>query len=106
MDKRTAEDRHEVWPHQVEPATKNSREWRRILGTMVVLILVGATGWWTYQRLALRSASRPAPARPPSSVVAAPVATGDITISLNGLGTVTSLSTVTIRTQISGYLSR
>src|SRR5262249_36013040 len=44
--------------------------------------------------------------RPPSSVVAAPVAAGDITISLNGLGTVTSLSTVTIRTQISGYLSR
>jgi multidrug efflux system membrane fusion protein len=107
MDKRTTEDRQGVWPQQVEPAPKSSRGWRRILGTVIVLILVGATGWWTYERLAPRvPTSRPAPARPASSVVAATVATGDITITLNGLGTVTSLSTVTIRTQISGYLSR
>lgn len=38
------------------------------------------------------------------SVVAETVGKGDIGINLNALGTVTSLATVTIRSQISGYL--
>jgi multidrug efflux system membrane fusion protein len=38
------------------------------------------------------------------SIVPETVGKGDIGISLNALGTVTSLATVTIRTQISGYL--
>src|SRR5579883_3039214 len=37
-------------------------------------------------------------------VVVAPAVTGDIDITLNALGTVTSLATVTIKSQISGYL--
>jgi multidrug efflux system membrane fusion protein len=37
-------------------------------------------------------------------VVVAPAAVGDIDITLNALGTVTSLATVTIKSQISGYL--
>jgi multidrug efflux system membrane fusion protein len=40
------------------------------------------------------------------SVVAETVGKGDIAINLNALGTVTSLATVTIRTQISGYLMK
>jgi multidrug efflux system membrane fusion protein len=39
-------------------------------------------------------------------VVAGAADKGDINITLNGLGTVTSLATVTIRSQISGYLTR
>jgi multidrug efflux system membrane fusion protein len=39
-------------------------------------------------------------------VVAAAAQQGDIAISLNALGTVTPLATVTIKTQISGYLMR
>ena len=38
------------------------------------------------------------------SIGSATVGKGDIGINLNALGTVTSLATVTIRTQISGYL--
>ena len=38
------------------------------------------------------------------SIVPETVGKGDIGINLNALGTVTSLATVTIRTQISGYL--
>ena len=34
------------------------------------------------------------------------VGKGDIGINLNALGTVTSLATVTVRTQISGYLKK
>ena len=40
----------------------------------------------------------------PMSIVPETVGKGDIGINLNALGTVTSLATVTIRTQISGYL--
>ena len=39
-------------------------------------------------------------------VVAASAAVGDIDITLNALGTVTSLATVTIKSQISGYLDQ
>ena len=38
------------------------------------------------------------------SIVPETVSKGDIAVNLNALGTVTSLATVTIRTQISGYL--
>ena len=40
----------------------------------------------------------------PMSIVPETVGKGDIGINLNALGTVTSLATVTVRTQISGYL--
>jgi len=40
------------------------------------------------------------------SIVPETVSKGDIGINLNALGTVTSLGTVTIRSQISGYLTR
>jgi multidrug efflux system membrane fusion protein len=40
------------------------------------------------------------------SIVPEAVVKGDVDITLNALGTVTSLATVTVRTQISGYLVR
>ena len=65
-----------------------------------------APRYWYYTRPA------PQPQPPPgrgdfvatTPVVAPTAATGDIDITLNALGTVTSLATVTIRSQISGYL--
>ena len=42
----------------------------------------------------------------PMSIVPETVGKGDIGINLNALGTVTSLATVTIRSQISGYLMK
>jgi multidrug efflux system membrane fusion protein len=88
-------------PHKTA-APKKGR-WR--LG--LVLILIAAAGaWWFYGRA-------PAPQQPQGRgnqfanampVVAAPVVIGDIDITLNALGTVTSLATVTVKSQISGYL--
>ena len=40
------------------------------------------------------------------SIVPETIGKGDIGVNLNGLGTVTSLGTVTIKSQISGYLTR
>jgi multidrug efflux system membrane fusion protein len=71
---------------------------------LALLILVGVV-WWT------RQASKPQPAAggragAAMSIVPEMVGKGDIGINLNGLGTVTSLATVTVRTQISGYLMK
>ena len=41
----------------------------------------------------------------PQAVGIAPITTGDIPVILQGLGTVTPLATVTVRSQISGYLT-
>jgi membrane fusion protein, multidrug efflux system len=83
------------------------RRKRRPFLVLLLLAVVAGAGYWYY--------TRPAPQQPQQApgraqfaattpVVAATVATGDIDITLNALGTVTSLATVTIRSNISGYL--
>jgi multidrug efflux system membrane fusion protein len=42
----------------------------------------------------------------PTSVVAAPASVGDVSVYLNGLGTVTALRTVTVRSRVDGELIR
>src|SRR6266446_4566728 len=78
----------------------------RRLGLLLLVMGAATTGWWVYSR-------QPAPPPPRQNaftstmpVVAAAAVTGDIDITLNGLGTVTSLATVSIKSQISGQLVR
>jgi multidrug efflux system membrane fusion protein len=79
---------------------------RRALWLSLALLLAVGVAWWIH--------TRPGPApRPgrfaldgPMPVVAAPAEKGDVDITLNGLGTVTPLATVTVRTQINGQLER
>jgi membrane fusion protein, multidrug efflux system len=91
------------------PAPQRPKTGRR-LGLLILLAGAAAAAWWFYGRP--QQAQAPAPQQRggrfanagPMPVVVAPAATGDIDITLNALGTVTSLATVTIRSQISGYL--
>jgi membrane fusion protein, multidrug efflux system len=74
--------------------------------------MAGGVAWWhghrqeTAQAPAEKGAGRGGRSAggAPMSIVPETVGKGDIGISLNALGTVTSLATVTIRSQISGYL--
>jgi multidrug efflux system membrane fusion protein len=79
-----------------------------MLPSLVIVLIVAGVVWWTRQGTApqqgVAGAGRGAGA--PMSIVPETVAKGDIGINLNALGTVTSLATVTVRTQISGYLIR
>jgi membrane fusion protein, multidrug efflux system len=79
-----------------------------LLPSIVVLLMVAGVVWWTRQGTAPQQGGggggRGGGA--PMSIVPETVSKGDIGINLNALGTVTSLATVTIRTQISGYLIR
>jgi multidrug efflux system membrane fusion protein len=67
------------------------------------LLVVAGVVWWSRQASAPQPGGR---SSGPMSIVPEVVGKGDIGINLNALGTVTSLATVTIRTQISGYLMK
>ncbi len=74
---------------------------RRAIWIAIIVLALGALAW-----LVLRpheAAKRPAN-NAPVPVVSATLAKGDIDVLLDGLGTVTSLATVTVRTQINGQL--
>jgi multidrug efflux system membrane fusion protein len=82
---------------------------RRGFGLILLLLIAGAgAGWWFYSHP--QAGPQPAARRGNGGgqvpVVAVPAVAGDVDIALNALGTVTSLATVTIRTQISGQLIR
>ena len=70
---------------------------------VVVLLLAGAVAGWYLWGKHGKSGSGKA-AAPPQPVGAATIDKGDIRIILNELGTVTSLDTVTVLSQISGQL--
>jgi multidrug efflux system membrane fusion protein len=82
---------------------RSRRRWGLIV--IVLALVVAGIIWKT------REGSAPEPAgrgrnNAPMSIVPEAVGKGDIGINLNALGTVTSLATVTVRTQISGYLMK
>ena len=84
-------------------AKSRSRRWL-VLTTILALLVVAGVVWWSRQANAPRSGGGRSSV--PMSIVPEVVGKGDIGINLNALGTVTSLATVTIRTQISGYLMK
>jgi multidrug efflux system membrane fusion protein len=73
--------------------------------SLLVLLGLAAIVWWTRQGSVPQQPGGGRNAAP-MSIVPEVVGKGDIGINLNALGTVTSLATVTVRTQISGYLMR
>jgi multidrug efflux system membrane fusion protein len=94
-------------PDFMRPPTKPRSGGRTVVASLIVLLLVAGIVWWT------RHQATPEPqgggrggrlGGAPMSIVPETIGKGDIGINLNALGTVTSLATVTVRTQISGYL--
>jgi multidrug efflux system membrane fusion protein len=82
---------------QPRPRRRFSLKW-----IFALLILAGIV-WWARQGSAPQQAGG-ARTAPPMSIVPETVGKGSIGVNLNALGTVTSFATVTVRTQISGYL--
>jgi membrane fusion protein, multidrug efflux system len=111
MDDRTVTERHEKLPLVLpddEPVndTKIEQPRGRRLWPAIGLIILGAIGIWyyaQYDRIAAPSRSSGGSTIP---VAATTITKGDIDITLDALGTVTSLATVTVVSQISGLLMR
>jgi len=87
-----------------QTATPRSRRRLVLTSILALLVLVGVV-WWSRQGSAPQQANSGRNAAP-MSIVPEVVGKGDIGITLNALGTVSSLATVTIRSQISGQLVR
>ncbi|HEY1259854.1 MAG TPA: MdtA/MuxA family multidrug efflux RND transporter periplasmic adaptor subunit [Stellaceae bacterium] len=81
------------------------RSWLRRLIWLLVLaaIVVGAVWYLPHLKKAPAPTGR-VTSTGPVPVGTAAVATGDMPVTLSGLGTVTPLATVTVKTQINGYL--
>ncbi|WP_024506608.1 MdtA/MuxA family multidrug efflux RND transporter periplasmic adaptor subunit [Bradyrhizobium sp. ARR65] len=94
-------------PTEASPPKPRSR-WRFSLTVIIVLLVVAGIVWWTRHGTAPEPQGRAGFGRnaPPMSVADEVIGKGDIKLTLNALGTVTSLATVTIRSQISGYLMK
>ncbi|MDO8595801.1 MAG: MdtA/MuxA family multidrug efflux RND transporter periplasmic adaptor subunit [Sulfuricaulis sp.] len=83
--------------------------WVRRLTVIVILALLGGGGYLLWQRpAATPQASKRGgdPAGRVMPVVAVPAKTASINVYLNGLGTVTPLKTVTVRSRVDGQLMR
>src|SRR6201991_3776304 len=95
-------------PTYQRPPTKPRSGGRTVLAAILVLLVVAGIVWWTRQQPAPQQAAggRRSGGGAPMSIVPETVGKGDIGVNLNALGTVTSLATVTVRTQISGYLTK
>ncbi|MCJ2132263.1 MdtA/MuxA family multidrug efflux RND transporter periplasmic adaptor subunit [Methylobacterium sp. E-045] len=110
------ETAREIGPETPAPTRRRSRA-----GTWLILILLlvgaGAAGYRFYlaPKTATETSADGTPARGkgargrpggdmPQAVGVATVSSGEIPVVLSGLGTVTPLATVTIQSQISGYL--
>src|ERR1700760_2144784 len=99
MDDRTKTERPEVWPGPITrpgekaPPSAPPRKRSRLRGVLVALIglaLIAGVAWWIYQRpqATTQRASRSGQTPP---VATATVQSGDINVTVNALGTVTSL---------------
>jgi multidrug efflux system membrane fusion protein len=85
------------------PVTPRRHKRLRAGWIIIGMVIVAALVWIA---LARHASQKPRPPPAPVAVVAATVQTGDIDVSLKALGTVTSLATVTVMTQINGQLQR
>ncbi len=80
---------------------RNGKPRRRILWiVLAALVVLAALAWIVY----VPGKSKKRPPNPPMPVVAVAVAKGDIDITLDQLGAVTPLDTVTVLSQVSGQI--
>ncbi len=88
-----------------EPAVPAKQSWWL---TLLILAALGVGGYFAYPHVKpYLSLERPEPPKPPVRiipVVTAPVRQKDVDLYLNGLGTVTSFKTVTVRSRVDGEL--
>jgi multidrug efflux system membrane fusion protein len=93
-------------PSPIKPAGRAAPRRRLAWLVWAALVAAGLLAWhyWPSGAPAPAEQSPNASAGPPQTVRDAPATTGDMPITIDALGAVTPLATVTVKTQISGHL--
>jgi multidrug efflux system membrane fusion protein len=93
---------------QLQPTRPEPRKRRGLVKWLVVVVLAVAAifGWEQFQKRETESQRSASSGSPPQTIRDAPVATSDVPIIINALGSVVPLATVVVRTQISGQLQK
>jgi membrane fusion protein, multidrug efflux system len=89
--------------HRPFATPRASKHGRSVFVLLALVVLIGASTWWLFQPARERSGRRPAETA--TVVRLGAVTRGDMPVALDALGTVTAISTVTVKTQISGKLT-
>ena len=103
LEVRPAPDRTQPRP----PPAAAPRRRRRWVTPLLAVLILGGTGYAAWRLL--QQPTRPAASRQggaPQTVGVATIGTGDLNVMLTGLGAVTPLATVTVKTQINGQLQQ
>jgi membrane fusion protein, multidrug efflux system len=111
MDERTRRTSDEATPGfrptspQPVIETKTGGGFRVVVGLIVLVALI-AGGYYVFRagRSGQPAAAARSPQGGPQSVGAATIGTGTIRVTVNALGTVTPIATVTVQTQVDGQL--
>ncbi len=85
------------------PSRRSRLRW--LFWVLLVLAIIGAAVWYYPRPENQPKTAGRSQAGAPTPVGLAPVQQGDMPVILNQLGTVTPLATVTVKTQINGYLT-
>lgn len=84
------------------PRSASTRRW--LLPLLVCCLLAGGYLFYSHQAQSQSGKQDKLKAQPPTPVAATAARKGDIGVWLSGLGTVTSLSTVTVKSRVDGQL--
>lgn len=80
--------------------------WRRLMWIGVGLVVIAIVIWLLYPNPAAQKKTHMIGANGPVPVGVARVVAGDVKVTIDGLGTVTPLATVTVHPEVTGYLNR
>jgi len=89
----------------VMPPRRKSRALGWLFSFLMLLAIGAGSFWWLEIHGARRAIHRAAAPEPAVNVSVGEVKQGDMPVALDGLGTVTSLATITLRPQVSGRIT-
>ncbi len=106
MDDRPTKPAREIRSEPSQPTLAPGSRRRVISAVVIGVVTLVALAWWMQERPGTQTKTGRFSAGGPTPVVAETAAKSDVDMTINALGTVTSLATVTILSQISGRITR